>query len=424
MSAADTRAADGAGRPASVASVFAAIAPIYLAFGAILGFAQAGLPVILASEGRPVESVGWVFLLYLPVGLSFLWASFVDRHNLPFPLPRAGGRRGGRRGWIVAMQSLAALILLLVATGREAAAPMLFAAGLASATAIATMDIALEALVIETVPAHRRPAVAALKIAAACLGGILGGGALVWCYDWLGWTGSHAALALMLLASVLPMSLLAPFGSTGAAPGNRAASLWKALRTRRTQARLLLLFAASAAVGAAFGLNRIALVDLGVERATIGLVAGTLAPLAGAAAAALTGLVLARIGRGRTLLSLVPPALLTIAAMVGSALRPELGTAVPIAATILGFAVTCAFAVILGTVIIAWSDGPQAGTDFALQYGLSNTAATLALFAAAQTAGLAGWAIYLGAAGGAFVLVLVCFERIAAALDRPGSRLP
>ncbi len=383
-------------------TIFLLIAPLYLSFGALLGFLQAGLPVILRSEGQTVENVAWVFLLYLPIGLSFLWASNVDRYSVPGVT--------GRRGWIMAMQGASALLLLVVASMAGVAPSALFAVGFVVVIAVATMDVALEAFVVEAMPADRRPAAAALKIATACVGGVLGGGVLVLTYPALGWSGTFVALSALLLLSIAPIACKPGMGSKSEVARSRPAGLLPALKQRTMRRRILLLLLASGAVGGAFGLNRIALVDFGIDLETIGLVTGTIAPFAGAAAAAIAGPLVALFGRRKFLLWLSVPSLVTIAAMIAAAIWPSVGSWVPIAASILGFAIACAFAVVLGSVIIAWSKGSQAGTDFALQYGLSNTAATLALFLAAQWAATLGWAIYLAIAGSAFLLVLVVFD--------------
>ena len=89
-----------------------AIACLYLAYGIDLGLLGSGAPLVLRAHGMPLPAVGLVQLIYLPLGLGFLWALTLDRRSLPL-LPH-------RTGWIVASQSLAAALL----------------AGLAAATAL------------------------------------------------------------------------------------------------------------------------------------------------------------------------------------------------------------------------------------------------------------------------------------------------
>ena len=123
--------------------VFAGIGALYLGFGVVVALLQGGLPPILRARGMPVEQMVWVFALYLPVGLAFVWAPLVDRLRPPFLSPRIG--------WIAAAQAVAVAALATVALLEHAALPLLFALGLVVALAVATMDLALDALAVELV---------------------------------------------------------------------------------------------------------------------------------------------------------------------------------------------------------------------------------------------------------------------------------
>lgn len=67
----------------------------------MLGFVQGGIGPILRGKGHALASMALVFALYLPFGVTFLWAPLVDRWRLPW--------LGRRSGWIVAAQGLAVL---------------------------------------------------------------------------------------------------------------------------------------------------------------------------------------------------------------------------------------------------------------------------------------------------------------------------
>ena len=83
--------------------------------------------------------------------------------------------------------------------------PALLALAIATCACVATMDIALEALVVETVPAERRAFVASAKLCGGSLGGILGVGVLVGSYDSLGWPAALLACAALDALCLLPI---------------------------------------------------------------------------------------------------------------------------------------------------------------------------------------------------------------------------
>ncbi|NMU93505.1 hypothetical protein HGQ98_29405 [Achromobacter ruhlandii] len=82
------------GQPGAPWARLAAIAALYVSLGAVLGFVQGGVGPILRGKGHALTSMAPVFALYLPFGVTFLWAPPVDRWRLPW--------LGRRSGWIVA----------------------------------------------------------------------------------------------------------------------------------------------------------------------------------------------------------------------------------------------------------------------------------------------------------------------------------
>ena len=74
---------------ASSRRVMLAMGVLYVGFGVLAALLQGGLPPVLRARGLSVAQIGWTFALYLPIGLSFLWAPLVDRIRLPHQLDRA-----------------------------------------------------------------------------------------------------------------------------------------------------------------------------------------------------------------------------------------------------------------------------------------------------------------------------------------------
>ena len=64
---------DGADHSSS-RRVMLAMGVLYVGFGVLAALLQGGLPPVLRARGLSVAQIGWTFALYLPIGLSFLWA--------------------------------------------------------------------------------------------------------------------------------------------------------------------------------------------------------------------------------------------------------------------------------------------------------------------------------------------------------------
>ncbi|MCV6806850.1 hypothetical protein OIJ07_32525, partial [Achromobacter ruhlandii] len=111
------------GQPGAPWARLAAIAALYVSLGAVLGFVQGGVGPILRDKGHALASMAPVFALYLPFGVTFLWAPLVDRWRLPW--------LGRRSGWIVAAQGLAVLLVAAIALGGALPLAALFGLGLA-----------------------------------------------------------------------------------------------------------------------------------------------------------------------------------------------------------------------------------------------------------------------------------------------------
>ncbi|MGT2481635.1 hypothetical protein ACU4GR_28600 [Methylobacterium oryzae CBMB20] len=153
---------------------------LYVTFGATLGFLSGGAPLILRARGVELAEVGLLQLINLPVGLTFLWAPLLDRLRLPV--------LGHRIGWIAAAQAASVLLLVVLSFGETWPLPALLALAIAACAGVATMDIALEALVVETVPAERRAFVASAKLCGASSAGSWG--SACWSAPTTAWAGA------------------------------------------------------------------------------------------------------------------------------------------------------------------------------------------------------------------------------------------
>lgn len=376
---------------------------LYVGFGMIMGVVNGGLPTVMRAQGIDISTAGWLYLLYLPFGLTFLWATLIDRMRLPF-LSR-------RVGWIVSMQAIAVLGLVIVAFNEGAAPLALFALGFAIVIAIATMDIALDALAVRLVAPDWRSTASAAKLAALSAGSMIGGGVFVALAGELGWQATFLILASVLVLLLCPVLALGPLdggeqGTKGRAETGGGASLLRLLRHRQSRKRLVLLSVACCIMFPLVGLNRLMLVDLGVPVAEIGWIVGTLGPVSMLAISAVSIPLMRYLGLVKAMLIF---ASLALAALVAMVIGYNLGNhLVAISGVVAIGAGVSGVYIILVTKILGWSVGEQPATDYAAYYGIGRFASTVMTVASTQIVPLVTWELFYGA-GAVALLVMVFF---------------
>lgn len=378
--------------------VFAGIGSLYLGFGVVVALLQGGLPPILRARGMPVEQMAWVFALYLPVGLAFVWAPLVDRLHLPFLSPRIG--------WIAAAQAVAVAALTAVALLETAALPMLFALGLVVALAVATMDLALDALAVELTGERVKPLAAALKLAALSLGALMGGGVFVGMLARIGWGLTFGLVALLVALTLLPV-----FGLVGAdrVAGARrpvaggGARLYEALRQGAMRRRLCLLVLVASAIFPLTALNRVMLVDLGVPLERIAWLVGTAQPVGMLIAALVSGPLVRRLGNAGAFATFAALGLTCLALLWWGAQTlaqgPAIAGAIGMAAVVGGLMVVCA------SLTLLWSVGAQAATSYAVLFCGARLAGIVATMGAGRLAALVDWPTFYATGAAALATV-------------------
>ncbi|MGU3406453.1 MFS transporter [Methylobacterium brachiatum] len=387
---------------------------LYMTFGATLGFLSGGAPLILRVRGLELAEIGLLQLINLPVGLTFLWAAVLDRVRLPF--------LDHRVGWIVAAQGATVLLLGVLSFGEHWPLLALLLLAVAACACVATMDIALEALVVETVPAERRAFVASAKLCGASLGGILGVGILVGSYDLLGWRLAVLACAALDALCLLPILGYpeARLHGVGGVPERWSGSF---ARLRALAARILVLGAYFAASYLLSGPNTLALLDLGVPLAQVGFLTGTVLPAINLVMALVAGGLAARFGTVR-LIAFGAFGVLVSGGLMASACAAG-AVELAIAATILNFLCGGILGVPVFNMIYRWAQGPRPATDYALLFGAAFFAAMPLRVAAPALAEWAGWPSYFGATlplyAAAVAWLLVTVDRTLRA-DGAGTR--
>jgi len=379
-------------------AVLLAISALYIGFGMTMGLIQGGFPTIMRDRGLSLGAVGWLYALYLPLGVAFLWSPLVDRWRPPFLAPELA--------WIVPMQLASALVIVAAALMEGADLRVLFILGLFVAFAMATMDIALDALAVERIDAAWRPRAAACKLAALSIGAMIGGGAFVAMFHYLGWTLIFLCYAASLLVLIVPMLLLTKgTSSSDRIPGisHQGASLRNLIRHPVQRKRLILLTLCCCVIFPLSALNRLMLLDLNVSMSLIGGVVGTLGPVTMMLTAGISAPLMQRYGLPVAIWLFTALGIAALAAMiVGYTLvLPWLAISGAVA---MGAAVSGIY-VVLSARILGWSRTEQPATDYATFYGVGRFISTLTTIAFAQLVALMSWPLFY--LGGALALLMV-----------------
>ncbi|WP_411037659.1 MFS transporter [Shinella sp. BYT-45] len=361
---------------------------LYISFGAIFGILQGGLQPILRAQGVTVGSLGLLGALLLPFGLTFLWAPLVDRVTIH---PRAP-----RIAWIIVTQTIVVGLLVIVAFVGGTTLPLVFALALAIAFAAATMDIALDALASKTVQPSDRVTAGGIKVGSLALGSIIGGGLFVALFHRLGWTNIFLSVAILTTVTTLPiLTQVRRDAPSRSNEGGKNPSILDLLRKPDQRKRLFLLATISVPIVMLFGLNRVMLVDAGLDLQQIGIIAGTLSPIGSLAATALAMLVMRRLGPKASLAAFVVVCIVA-AGLVIAGFRLDGRSDLAMAGAIAATAASSGFYVVICAVVLGWANTAQPATDYAALYGISRLCALVVLMAAAQVVPLVGWpAFYL-----------------------------
>lgn len=379
------------------AVVLFSIGLLYISFGVCFGLLEYGVPPILLSQGVDLQAMGWVIALYIPFGLTFLWAPLVDAIPLPW--------LSHRIGWIVLCQCISSLLLVAVAFGSSLPAAGLFALGLAVCFAVATMDLALDALAVDMTGARYRAMAAALKVSSLALGGMLGGGVLVGSFDRLGWEGTFLCTALLPLLTVIPVLTLTKAEKEQTRKLYRA-SLFITLKRKGAIKQLFRLSVTTTFLIGLFYFQRPILVSMGASLEHIGWTLGTLSPLLNAAAAVVIIPCMLKFGPLRTLSLLL---FISVIAALGTVISVTTHTVNGVIIwSLLQAMGSTALSVIIYALILRWAATEQSATDYAVLCGSSRLMATLFLMAIPSVLPYLSWGAFYAIS--MVMLIIMCFS--------------
>lgn len=382
---------------ASPALVLLSLGLLYISFGVCFGLLEYGIPPILLSQGVDLQAMGWVIALYIPFGLTFFWAPVIDRISLPW--------LSHRIGWIALCQIVSSVLLIAIAFGSSLPAAGMFTLGLAVCFAVATMDLALDALAVDMIGPKYRSVAAALKVSALALGGMLGGGILVGLFPRLGWKGTFFITALLPMMTIIPVLMLTQAEKIIRRVPHRA-SLLVTFRRKGVLKQLLQLSVATTFLIGLFYFQRPILVSMGASLEHIGWTLGTLSPMMNALAAMIIIPVMSRFGSFRTLSLLL---IMAAVAAAGTIISHDLADIDGVIVwSLLQAAVCTALSVIIYALILKWAATDQSATDYAVLCGASRLLATLFLMGVPSVLPYISWGVFYGVC--IVLLAGICFS--------------
>lgn len=188
---------------------------LYLTEGIPLGFTAVALAAVMRKQGLEPGQIGaFVATLYLPWSWKWIMGPVVDVVY--------STRLGRRRAWIVACQSLMA-ITLFFAIGVDFKSQFLLFTAIVLVHNIfaATMDVAIDALAVSTLPTQERGTANGLMFAGSYLGNALGGSGVLFLMPYLPPSATFLLVIGAILLVVVSVSLWLVESDSIEAPTNR-----------------------------------------------------------------------------------------------------------------------------------------------------------------------------------------------------------
>jgi len=275
--------------------VLPAIAGIYISQTVVTAITTQALPALLRNAGVQLAIIGWTSLLWLPWGIRFLWAQWVERWRLP-----AGRLERRSRGLVLAGQWLIAAVLLSAGAAAwlgqwtlESHAPWLLGGLLLAAVVAASTDVACDGFTVEQLSQQRRGWGNVAQVGGSYVGGMLGAGGFLLLAAKAGWPHACMAAGVTIVLLSLPLWLLREPARTplpAQTSSSHSPSLLHALRRAPIRSGLVFLLLCSLGVRLSFGMLGPFLIDSGIGLEQVGWLFGSLHIGAGLTGAVLGGL--------------------------------------------------------------------------------------------------------------------------------------
>lgn len=359
---------------------------LYWAQGLPVGFMTHALPVILRAQGVSLAHIGGFGLLMLPWSIKIFWAPWVDRHAL--------SRLGHYRSWILPTQFLTVGVLCILSFFPIQALdqPLYLFAFFISLLLMnltgATQDIATDALAVNLLQHDQQHWGNTFQVIGSRLGFIVGGGAVLWCLDWLTWQPTFLLLAALVFLNTLPVLLFkepkhAAYSGHQLKPSQQnlvikiKAYLSYFSQNKELRSWLVVLITFKVADGLAGPLLKPLMVDMGLSFTQIGVYITMLGAVAALAGAAIAGWLLKYFSRPTALLVFSVFKIMSLAAYTYLAYAYEQKIQLNVWGVYIVNALEDAFSamllVVMLTLVMHYSRKEYAGTDFTFQVSVMAT---------------------------------------------------
>lgn len=163
-------------------------------------FAFMTLPIIMREAGHSATAIGLVQLVGIPYIFKFLWAPFIDRYAFG---------RDRYKSWILVLSAIhvAALIVLAFLDPTGPLLPLVICLFVAVA-AVATQDIAVDALAISLMRPAERTMGASFQNFGIYAGAVIGGFGFLYLYSKIGWTAALLTQAVIFAVPLITLTLV------------------------------------------------------------------------------------------------------------------------------------------------------------------------------------------------------------------------
>jgi len=276
-------------------SKYSTLLTLYLAQSIPMTFFATVVPVIMRTENYSLTAIGLLQLVKIPWILKFLWAPLIDTSK---------GEISKYKKWIFSSEIVYAILIFSVAfLDIQVDFKLIIILLVFAFTASATQDIATDAFAYHILKKEERSFGSSIQTMGSFLGTVIGSGVLLIVYHYYGWDYLLYALAGFVLLALIPLSFYKQKQShhktskTRVLPSDftlffKQKGSWKRI--------VMLLFFYSGLIGI-LTMIKPWLVDLGYSIKEIGIYSGIYGALSGVFSALITGYLIKKIGKKKSL---------------------------------------------------------------------------------------------------------------------------